>query len=314
MPLNKNDNLNCYFNIIYENEKSIKPEISNDENEALMENNELSLNPHLITFNNDSFSIERGYNFSIIIAVYNTGQYLYETIDSLIGQDLSFEDNVQLILVDDGSADNSKEICLNYQEQYPENIIVLSQTNSGQAVARNNGLNYAKGKYINFLDSDDYLSENTLDTVLRFFNNNEKEIDMVAMPIKMFGRLNKYHILQGKFHRERVIDLNVEPNNPQLSASSAFFKKHLFPKFKFAEDMITSEDSIMINKILLEKQKYGVINSATYYYRKRFDSSSTIDNSIRQKEFYTEKIKNYFMALEEYSFDLIYKILFFFIV
>ena len=311
IPLNKNDVVNCYFNIIFENENEkriIKPEISNNKNNALIENDEILLNPHLIRFEKDYFSIERGYNFSIIIAVYNTGKYLYETIDSLIEQDLSFEENVQLILVDDGSEDNSKEICLEYQKQYPENIIVLSQKNSGQAVARNNGLNYVKGKYVNFLDSDDYLSKNTLDTVLRFFNNHQKEIDMVAMPIKMFGRLNKYHILQGKFHRERVIDLNVEPNNPQLSASSAFFKKNLFPKFKFAEDMITSEDSIMINKILLEKQKYGVINSATYYYRKRFDSSSTIDNSIRQKEFYTEKIKNYFMALEEYSFAKLGKI------
>lgn len=301
ITLNKSDVVDCYFNIEM-NDKVIRPKLSFSRLSDYTENNELYLNSFKCLLSEDKISIERGYKFSIIIAVYNTGEYLYETIDSVINQTLNFEDHVQLILVDDGSSDNSLDICREYHEKYPDNVVVLTQENSGQAVARNNGLEHAKGKYINFLDSDDYISDNTLHDVLLFFDNNEESIDMVAIPIKMFGRLNNYHILQGKFERERVIDLKEEPNNPQLSASSAFFKHNLFPKFKFAEDMVTSEDSIMINKILLEKQKYGVINSATYYYRKRFDSSSTIDNSINKKEFYTEKLQNYFMALQEYSY------------
>ena len=86
-----------------------------------------------------------------------------------------------------------------YQKQYPENIIVLSQENSGQATARNNGLKFIKGKYINFLDSDDYLSEETLENVLDFFNKHESEIDVLAIPIKFFGRNENYHILNEKF-------------------------------------------------------------------------------------------------------------------
>ena len=159
-----------------------------------------------------------------------------ETIDSLISQTLDFEENVQLILVDDGSEDKSLEICNYYQKLYPENIVVLSQKNSGQATARNNGLNYIKGKYVNFLDSDDYLSEETLENVLEFFDKHESEIDVVAIPIKFFGRTENYHILNEKFKSDKLIDLNTDSNNPQLSASSAFFKNNLFPRFNIIKN------------------------------------------------------------------------------
>lgn len=305
VPLKKNEEVELSFNISLaskHNQRNLL-NLSFTEYDKYYENNEIILNPYKLRFNNYGINISRAYNFSIVIAVYNTEKYIREAIDSVINQTLDFEDNVQLILVDDGSVDNSKEICLEYQRKYPDNIIVLSQENSGQAIARNNGLQYVKGKYVNFLDSDDYISDNTLIDVLNFFNAYEYEIDMLAIPIKFCERLNNYHILNKKFNRQRVIDLKNEPNNPQLSASSAFFKYNLFPKFQFSVDMVTSEDSMMINKILLEKQKYGVINSATYYYRKRYDESSTIDNSVSKKEFYTEKLRNYFLALMEYSYS-----------
>ena len=304
IPIEKNKDFYCYFsvkincnNLEYTGKPHLK--YSGD----LIEDTTICRNNKFIFLNKEYLKISRCFNFSIVIAIYNTEDYLNETIDSLINQTLDFKENVQLILVDDGSEDNSLEICKDYQKQYPENIIVLSQENSGQATARNNGLKFIKGKYINFLDSDDYLSEETLENVLDFFNKHESEIDVLAIPIKFFGRNENYHILNEKFKTDKVIDLNVESNNPQLSASSAFFKYTLFPRFKFATDVITSEDSIMINEILLEKKKYGVINSATYYYRKRFDESSTIDNSRLKKEFFIEKLDKYFDKLEKYSIE-----------
>ena len=83
---------------------------------------------------------ETNFNFSVVMAVYNVGYYLKEAIDSLINQTLSFEENIQLILVDDGSLDNSLEIAQAYQEKYPKNIIVLSKENGGVSSARNLGL------------------------------------------------------------------------------------------------------------------------------------------------------------------------------
>ena len=86
--------------------------------------------------------------FSVVVACYNTGKYLEECINSIIGQSFSFGSNIQLILVDDGSTDNTHEICQKYISLYPDNIIYLYQENQGQGAARNHGLEYANGKYI----------------------------------------------------------------------------------------------------------------------------------------------------------------------
>ncbi|OED29875.1 hypothetical protein NL43_05940 [Methanosphaera sp. WGK6] len=231
------------------------------------------------------------------MAIYNTEQYLDESINSVINQSIGFENNIQLILVDDGSADNSLKIAEKYQQQYPNNIIVLSQENQGPAVARNNGLKYIQGKYVNFLDSDDYLSKEVLKEVDEFFNKHYDEVDLVAIPIKYFDRRGGDHRLNDKFKTTRVIDLTKELNSPQLSASSSFFKNNLFNKFEFSTKIISSEDSLMINKMLLEKRKYGAISNVYYYYRKRYDNSSTIDVTSNKKEYFTDKLKFYYMEL-----------------
>lgn len=107
------------------------------------------------------------------MAVYNVEQYLEEAIESVINQTLSFENHVQLILVNDGSPDNSEETCLKYKEMYPDNIVYIRKENGGVSSARNEGLKYVEGKYVNFLDSDDKLSLNALAEVFSFFELNE---------------------------------------------------------------------------------------------------------------------------------------------
>lgn len=138
---------------------------------------------------------DKTFTFSIVIAIYNTGKYLQEAIDSILNQSLNFEEHVQLILVNDGSEDNSLDIALENQKKFPNNIVVLSQENQGQASARNNGLNYVKGKYVNFLDSDDILSTDTLEAVKSFFEKNEDSIDVVAIKLMEFERKERAHPL-----------------------------------------------------------------------------------------------------------------------
>lgn len=103
--------------------------------------------------------------FSVIIACYNSEKYLEEAINSIIGQSFSFGSNIQLILVDDGSTDRTAEICDRYVSLYPDNITYLYQENQGQGAARNFGMKYIRGKYVNFLDSDDKFSGNTFYSV-----------------------------------------------------------------------------------------------------------------------------------------------------
>lgn len=241
--------------------------------------------------------------FSVVIACYNTGKYLDECINSIIGQSFSFGSNIQLILVDDGSTDNTQEICERYVNLYPDNILYLHQENQGQGAARNLGLKYVKGKYVNFLDSDDKFSGNTFYSVYEFFEKHYNEIDFVSVPMFFFDKYEGQHPLNYKFEENKVINLMEYWDYPQLSASSAFFKRELFNDYQFPESLVNSEDTLMINKMLLDNPYYGVVNQAIYWYRKRSDESSTIDSTSSQKEFYINRLNNYFKKLIELSVE-----------
>ena len=108
------------------------------------------------------------------------------------------------------------------------------------------------------MDADDKLTENTLENVYAFFEEHYDEIDLVAIPMYFFERKTGDHRLNYKFSETRVVDLVEEPNYPQLSSSSAFFKNDVLKKYTFPTNVSFSEDSILINKLLLEKKKYGL--------------------------------------------------------
>lgn len=90
---------------------------------------------------------------SIIVPVYNTQVYLERCIKSLLNQEYP---NIEIILIDDGSSDNSLFICEKYQ--IDDRVVIIHQENSGVSMARNNGLDRARGDYISFVDSDDFVS------------------------------------------------------------------------------------------------------------------------------------------------------------
>lgn len=100
---------------------------------------------------------------SYIIPVYNVEKYLTQCIDSLLAQTLS---DYEIILVDDSSPDKCPEICDNYAKKYPNIVKVIHQKNQGAAAARNAALSIAKGEYIFFIDSDDYLVEDSVEILL----------------------------------------------------------------------------------------------------------------------------------------------------
>ena len=303
------DFLKIRFKVAYHVNK-IKSEYWNDDlivfNPSIdyrYKNNNFKRNLYEIIYENNEFSLKRifDFKFAIVMAIYNTENYLQESIGSVINQTIGFEDNIQLILVNDGSEDSSGEILKEYQEKYPKNIQVITQENLGQAHARNNGFKHVRAKYVNFLDSDDYLDNNALKEAYEFFENHYEETDIVSMPITFFEKSDGPHMLNDKYNFSRVINLINEPNNPQLHSNSAFFKTEVFDKYKFATNVISSEDVIVINKILLEKKTLGVINTSQYFYRKRYDGSSTLDNVSSQKEFFTDKLRDYYLYLFNYA-------------
>lgn len=242
---------------------------------------------------------EDGFAFSIVIAIYNTEKYLKEAIESVINQSFPFR-NVEIILVDDGSTDGSSEICREYVEKYPDNIKYVYQENQGQSSARNNGLKFAEGKYLNFLDSDDKLENNALYDVYNLFKSSGDEIDVVSIPRYLFGRVNGPSVLTHKFDETRVIDIEEESDFPQTAVNAAFIKKDAFD-LEFDERVIISEDSLLINKIILKKCKFGIVSTSRYMYRKREGEDSSIDTRKTRKEYFTPRMKYYFEELINYS-------------
>lgn len=96
-----------------------------------------------------------GFKVSVIVPVYNTAEYLPECLDSLVGQSIGL-DSIQIVVVNDGSTDDSAEVIKSYAERFHDNFVCLEQANSGQGVARNFGLSRCEGEYIGFMDSDDF--------------------------------------------------------------------------------------------------------------------------------------------------------------
>ena len=252
-------------------------------------------------------SIEKCFLFSVIISIYNTGRYLDDSIGSLINQTINFE-NIQVILVNDGSLDNTEEICLKYQEKYQKNIIYIKIEHSGVSKARNIGMNYAFGKYINFLDSDDKWDYRAFENILLFFEN-YPNIDFVAGRIKFFEAYNDYHPLDYKFYKTRVVNLNKEYKCIQTSASSSVFRKSLLEGKKFNERVYFCEDYRFVNNLLLINPVMGLIKEAIYYYRKRSDFSSAVQNQKKKLDFYFGTLNFVSKYLFNYSWILYNKII-----
>lgn len=244
--------------------------------------------------------LEFNKEFSVVMACYNCEEYLNETIESLLNQSFSFKNHVELILVDDGSEDATADICQNYANKYPENIIYVYQDNQRQGAARNNGLQYATGKYVNFLDSDDKFREDTFENVFNFFEEHYDEIDIVSVSVDFFDRQHGPHPLNYKYKETKVIDLNSTYDCPQLFVNSAFFKRELFDEINFVTDLVNSEDALLINEILLKKQAYGIVKEGKYWYRKRYNETSTIDSASLKKDFYLDRLNRYFKGLIDY--------------
>ena len=95
------------------------------------------------------------FKITSVTSLYNEENNLREAIDSLFAQTIGFEENIQLILINDGSKDNSLEICKEYRDRYPDNITLIDKENSGVSDSRNVGMQYIQGKYTVFFDGDD---------------------------------------------------------------------------------------------------------------------------------------------------------------
>ncbi len=221
---------------------------------------------------------DKQFKISVVIPVYNVELYVAETIESVIKQDIGFEENIQIILVNDGSTDDSERICKEYASRYPENIQYVYQENAGVSVARNTGMDYVKGKYVNFLDSDDKWSLDAFSKVYDFFEAHESEINVVACRMIFFeARTEAHYLSRGeKFAKNRVINILDDYQYVQLHAASTFIKTDAMKIATFDSSLKYGEDALYISQLIIDKNKYGVVSEPIYHYRKRINQSSAL--------------------------------------
>lgn len=241
------------------------------------------------------------FKFSVIVPIYNTEKYLEETVKSVINQSIGFQENVQMILVNNATEDNSEKICKRFHALYPDNIVYVKlEKNVGPAGAREAGKKYATGKYINFLDSDDKWSRTAFEKAW-FFLEAYPDIDLVACRVYQFDAVDKWHVLDYKFLVSCVVDIRKNCDYVQLHVGSTFIRTEAAKNHSFETDLHHAEDAQYINQIILEKCKYGVLREAVYQYRARSGGGSLLQDQANSREYYVVTPVRVFQWMLDYA-------------
>lgn len=211
---------------------------------------------------------------SIIVPVFNAEKYLKRCLDSLVHQSIK---DIEIICINDGSTDSSSDILKEFAKS-DSRISLIDQDNQGQSNARNAGLNKAHGKYIGFVDSDDWVD---LDFFEKLYNAAEKyNCDIAAGGIIRLHKFNKkFHL---KFDKEVVTENTDEKfeicDVPELSyVWNKIYKKELFTSNNLHfEPGIFYEDVIITPQLLYYSKKLVTVMNTYYYYWR--SSNSTVTN------------------------------------
>ena len=242
------------------------------------------------------------FKFSVVMPIYNIELYLEEAIESVVNQSIGFKDNIQLILVNDGSTDSSEEICLKYCRLYPNNVKYFKQSNKGVSSARNAGSSFVLGKYTNFFDGDDVWDQNAFELVYDMFEKNYNSIDLIACRQKYFEKKKSYQALDFKFENgNQVVDINEHPNYLQMSVTSCFIKSSVLKEYSFDENLKYAEDAKYLTQLILSKEKYGLLKDTIYHIRKRNNDSSATQNKLDLITSYTDTVNLYYKYIYDYS-------------
>ncbi|WP_407377828.1 CDP-glycerol glycerophosphotransferase family protein [Methanobrevibacter sp.] len=215
------------------------------------------------------------YKFSVVISAYNAESNISKCIHSIINQTLKFEENIEIILINDGSIDLTGTLCEQFASLYPKNIKYISKRHEGNGVSRNFGISYSKGEYIYFLEGDDALSKNTLKNVLKFFEEHEN-VEIVSIPTD-FNSHKKSEIIAKKYASTRVIDLLKLPNFFQPQIKSCFFRKTAIENIVFSNQPKLSEDIAFVNEILINNPYLGICSEAQYLAHNKRDENAILN-------------------------------------
>ncbi len=245
---------------------------------------------------------------SVIVPVYNVEKYLKRCLNSLINQTLT---EIEIVIVNDGSKDNSQKIINEYKEKYPEIIKAFETENGGAAKARNYALKHITGEYVGFVDSDDYISE---DMYEKLYNKAVKEnADIVCcnyyrvqeeiekFSAKRFGnqKINKDDIFDKNIYEEKLLFDEV----PYLW--NKIFKADIIKNnnIEFDNELRIYEDLLFTYKAFANANKISRIEDCMYFYIVSREGSLT--QYLTEKRFdifkVTDKLINYYTEIGKYE-------------
>lgn len=214
---------------------------------------------------------------SVVIPVYNSEQYLRRCLNSVLNQ---YYSNIEIILVNDGSTDNSKSICSEYKDKYPDRIFIFDQPNQGASIARKRGIEKAKGEYIMFVDSDDFVSPHYVSALYEAITTTGATIALCPMKRVEIGASPDF----ADSYKTRVMNqkelLNRFFKYEFWGYPGGCYKSHVFDNITFPEATV-NEDYYVKAQILSKQDKVAYIDTALYFYEQHAGSLSKQPLSLR---------------------------------
>lgn len=249
--------------------------------------------------------------YTVVSACYNVSQYLDDFFRSMVRQSIGFSKNLFLIMVDDGSTDDTAQIINKWARLYPKNICYLHKENGGQASARNLGLKFVKTPWVTFTDPDDFLNDEYFENIDIFLRTHKdgKNVSLISTNIIFYYEKDNIfkdnHPLSYKFKCEQnVFPLNKTGKNVQLSAASAVFKMSVIQKNKlqFPDLKPNFEDGYFLGDFFIHSGEnsdnyVACLKNSKYFYRKRGDGNSTLDTAWKNIKIFSELFTRGFIPL-----------------
>lgn len=238
---------------------------------------------------------------SLIVAAYNAESYIDQALASIFNQSAKFK-NFEVIVVDDGSIDRTGDIVAFWVKRYPHQIHYIRQDNKGAGAARNAGLDIATGIWVGFPDSDDFLDADYFKHMLKEIRKEHTRPLLAVISNLIFyfeddDELSDTHPLRYRFQngivRKSSSDLGA---HMQLSGATAWLHRDTIRnhKVRFDARVVPGfEDAHFINHLFLSNQDRTVsfVPNAKYFYRKRANKSSLIDNARKNPKWYTDQLQ-----------------------
>ena len=224
---------------------------------------------------------------SVIVPVFNVEKYIERCMDSLLKQ--TYE-NLEIILVDDGSTDTSGRLIDGYAEKY-EHVIAIHKENGGQSSARNMGLDLAKGTFIGFVDSDDWIDPGMFEYLMKILKDTDSDISDVGVVFAYEETETEIvrpeekitlQIFEGRDMLVNYLHTGLSESVGQFSVYRKLFKRELFETVRFEEGRINED--ILINYRLLQKAGKLVRSSRVMYFYFQ-ENLSTTRTGLRRKDF-----------------------------